>query len=154
MRIDNTNRKWHIQHQRSFTQQEQGAPAMAKGTPLSRDPAGLIIVTALYPITILPMWITAMFIIVINKATGARGHECYEDEHGGESVEDWTTTFILIVGTLYGLMAFYAFFGGMWLGFSLPQVWWIPGGIIYAACSFYVWRNFSQPLLEWTGPGN
>ncbi len=117
---------------------------MEKDVPLSRDPVGLAIITALYPATILPLWIMGMF-------KYGRYDDCgdYGYEHNAKEAE-WGMLRTLTIGTLSGFTAIYAFFEGAWLGFSLPQSWWIPGSLVYAILGFRIWKVFSQPLLDWT----
>ncbi len=116
---------------------------MAKDVPLSRDPFGLAIVTALYPLTILPISVAAALLIP-EERYGVPEDEIDETELMAERI----TLTSLVAGTLSMLSALYAFFEISWLGFSIPQSWWIGGGIIYVACGLCVWNNFSKPILD------
>lgn len=116
---------------------------MTKNVPLSRDPFALAILTALYPVTILPMCIVAALFIP-EERYGVPEDEINELELMAERI----TLASLVAGTLSVLFALYVFFKGSWLGFSIPQLWWIGGVIVYAACGLCVWSNFSKSLLD------
>ncbi len=64
------------------------------------------------------------------------------------SLEDVVMLSAVIIGSVAALSGLYAFFGGQWLGFSIPETWWIGGAIIYTACSVVLWKQIHGMITE------